>query len=170
MNQLRLTQKVQKAAGVRASELSDIDDNQSGLGSWTVNLFNQNRRKVLVFVNDHTLYSFILFGVRAEHYKELPKAFRRGLNQLLVTDGFSPREIEYLMSGLENITYSKTSSKKVLGNMNDLVWHYQILISENGGLEHADVGAIINQLNRMPQKNIGWKYSIEAVTNVAQHS
>lgn len=170
MNQLRLTQKVQKAAGIKASELSDIDYDELGLGSWTVNLFNQDRRKVLIFVNDHTLYSFILFGVRTEHFKELPKAFRRGLNQMLVTDGFSSREIDYLMTGLENITYTKTSSKKVLGNMNDLIWHYQRSISDSGGFAHADVGAIINRLNRMPQKNIEWKYSIEAVTKVAKHA
>lgn len=170
MNQLRLTQKVQKAAGLKASELSEIDGEETGLGSWTVNLFNQDRRKVIVFVNDKTLYSFILFGVRKDHYKKLPEIFCRGLHQLLSVDGFNEREIGYLMSGLDNITYSKTNSKKVLGNMNDLIWLYRFLISEHGGLEQADIGAIIHQLNRMPQRNIKWTYSIEAVSEIAENA
>ncbi len=168
MNQLRLTQKVQKAAGLKPSDLSNIDESGIGLGSWTVNLFNQDRRKVLIFVNDLTLYSFILFGVRKEHYKNLPQTFVNGFYQLLSIDGFNEKEIAYLMGGVEDITYSKTSSKKILGNMNDLIWHYQYLISNGGGLEYANIGEIIHRLNRMPQRNIEWSYSIEAVTAVAK--
>jgi hypothetical protein len=111
-----------------------------------------------------------LFGVRKEHYQKLRDQFCRGLYQLLATDGFSDNEISYLMRGLENITYSKTNGKKVLGNMNDLVWHYQYLIESGGGLANANIGDIIHQLNRMPQRNIEWAYSIEAVRNIAKNA
>lgn len=167
MIQLRLTQKVQKAAGLKPENLSDIKESSLGLGSWTLNLFNQDRRKVLIFVNDRTLYSFILFGVRKEHYRNLAETFQRGFQQLLITDGFKPHEQEYLLEGTGDVGYSKTGSKKVLGNLNDLVWHYKYLISDAGGLEYADIGNIIGQLNRMPQRNIEWAYSVDAVKAVA---
>ena len=167
MIQLRLTQKVQKVAGLKPSDLSEIQESTSGLGSWTVNLFNQDRRKVLIFVNDRTLYSFILYGVRKEHYINLKESFCLGLQQLLSVDGFIENEQNYLMQGMDNISHSKTNSKKVLGNMNDLIWHYQFLISEGGGLENANIGDIIHHLNRMPQRNIEWSYSIEAVAKIA---
>lgn len=170
MNQLRLTQKVQKAASLKPTDLSDVDEGGVGLGSWTVNLFNQDRKKVLIFLNEKTLYSFILTGIRKEHYKNLSTSFCLGLLQLLEMDGFSQKQTEFLMQGLENITYSKTSSKKVLGNLNDLVWHYQHSISSAGGLEYADIGEIIYRLNRMPQRNVGWGYSVEAIAELAKNA
>jgi len=170
MNQLRLTQKVQKAAGLKPSDLSEISGDEIAMGSWTVNLFNQDRKKVLIFVNDKTLYSFILTGVRKEHYKNFRESFLLGLHQLLEIDEFSKQQIKYLLSGLNEITYTKTGSKQVLGNMNDLVWHYQYSISSAGGLAYADIGEIIYRLNRMPQKNIGWSYSIDAVKELAKNA
>lgn len=166
MVQLRLTQKVQKAAGLKPSDLSEITEDGPGLGSWTVNVFNQERRKVLVFINDRTLYSFVLYGVRKDHYKILKETFCNGLQRLLTIDGFTSKEQAQLMQGCEGISYTKTNSKKVLGNLNDLSWHYQYLISEGGGLEHADIGEIISKLNRMPQKNIDWGYSVDAVASL----
>ena len=170
MNQLRLTQKVQKAASLKPDDLYQIDENGIGLGSWTVNLFNQDRRKVLIFLNEKTLYSFVLTGVRKEHYNVLTEKFCLGLSQLLDIDGFTSKEAGYLMQGLDYVTYSKTSSKKVLGNLNDLIWHYQHLISSAGGLEYADIGEIIYRLNRMPQRNVGWGYSVEAVAELAKNA
>ncbi len=166
MIQLRLTQKVQKAAGFKADELTDVQDCSAGLGSWTVNLFTQDRRKVLVFVNDRTLYSFVLFGVRKEHYKTLNERFSHGFQQLLAADGFTLEEQKYLMQGCENINYTKTNSRQVLGNLNDLIWHYQNSIYDEGGLDYSDIGAIIHRLNRMPQKNLEWVYSIDAVSKI----
>ena len=168
MIQLRLTQKAQKAAGIRTEQLVDVSETKLGLGSWTVNLFVQNRRKVLIFVNDKTLYSFILTGIRKEHYAKLPKCFGLGLLQLLEADGFTEKEIAFLIAGVDQISYTKTNSRKVLGTVNNLVWHYQHSISSHGGLEQADVGGIIHRVNRMPQNNLDWLYAIDAVRTIVE--
>ena len=168
MIQLRLTQKVQKAAGINSKQLVEVSEAKTGLGSWTVNLFNQNRRKVLIFVNDTTLYSFVLTGIRKEHYGKLSECFGLGLLQLLEVDGFTEKEIAFLIAGVGQISYTKTNSRKVLGTVNDLVWHYQHSITLGGGLGQADIGGIIHRVNRMPQKNLEWSYAIDAVREIAK--
>ena len=170
MIQLGLTQKIQKAAGIKPVNLCKIEDQDIGLGNWTVNLFNQERRKNVIFLNDKTLYSFVLTGARKEHYANLSEIFCRGLNQLLKIDGFTESQISYLTAGLDDIRFTKTQSKSVLGSLNDLVWHYQFHISDQGGLQFADVGEIIHRLNRMPQNNLEWAYSINAVQEIAKNA
>jgi len=163
MNQLRLTKKVQQAASLKVEDLSAIDENGIGLGSWTVHVFNQNRYKVLIFINDLTLYSFVLIKIRKEHYKNIPKLFCAGLRQLLETDGFSKNDITHLMQGLDNLSYSKTHGKKILGTLNNLVYLYQDLIYEDGGLDYVNIGEMIHKFNRWPHKSIGYKFAIDAV-------
>lgn len=116
------------------------------------------------------MYSFILTGVRKEHYKNLTESFRLGLLQLLEADGFSMKEIQYLMQGTDVLTYSKTHSKKVLGNMNDLVWLYGHHISSSGGMASADIGDIIHRLNRVPQRNNDWEYAVASVAKLAKNA
>jgi hypothetical protein len=53
------------------------------------------------------------------------------------------------------IDSTKTNNMSVLGNVNDLVWHYQMSVLDYGNFKRADVDYIIHKLNRMPQKNIG---------------
>jgi len=168
MIQLRLTQKVQKAAGIPAKQLVAVSETKLGLGSWTVNLFIQNRRKVLIFVNEKTLYSFVLTGIRKEHYTKLPECFGLGLLKLLEGDGFTEKQIAFLIAGVDQVSYTKTNSRKVLGTVNDLVWHYQHSITSGGGLEQADIGGIMQRVNRMPQKNLEWSYAIDAVRAIAK--
>ncbi len=67
-----------------------------------------------------------------------------------------------------DLKYTKTNNKQVLGNMNDLMSLYKELIYMNGGLKHCDLTAIIHQLNTMPQKNIGWGYSVDLAKELLQ--
>ena len=47
--------------------------------------------------------------------------------------------------------------------MNDLVSLYKHSILYEGGFKNIDIGRLILDINRTPQKNIGWSYSIEVV-------
>ena len=166
MIQLRLTEKVRKEFSIQQSLLSEPKEYQSGLGAWTLNIFKVRNQKAVIFVNDNTLYSFIIFGLRKDNTADLSKIFLNGLFQLLDTDGFTKNEINFLTQGYEQIEFTKTTSKSVLGNVNDLVWIYKSSVLSCGGFKNADIGRIIHSLNRIPQKNIGWVYSIEKVRSI----
>lgn len=170
MIQLRLTEKLRKQIGIKPSSLCAPIEESTGLGHWTLNLFPIGRRKAIIFVNDKTLYSFVLYGLRKDNSNDFHNLFIKGLVQLLEFDGFSDKEIESLLSDYTEIEFTKTNSKQVLGNINDLIFHYQCLINDAGGLEFADLGEIIHRLNRMPQRNIGWGYSVDAVKGLLKNA
>ena len=64
MLQLRCTAKVIKLLGLKPGDLSEIKISESLLGNWYVNLFVVDRRKTLLFMNEPTLLSFVIYGVR----------------------------------------------------------------------------------------------------------
>jgi hypothetical protein len=167
MIQLRLTEKLRKEFGISPSSLIEPTECHEGLGSWTLNLFKVRNQKAIIFVNDKTLYSFIIYKIRKDKFFNLVVYFVNGFTQLLEFDGFNEQEINHLTKGCNKICFTKTYSKSVLGNVNDLVWHYQMHVLDYGDFKHADVGNIIYKLNRMPQKNIGWSYSIDVVKKIA---
>ena len=45
--------------------------------------------------------------------------------------------------------------------MNDLMSLYKHIIYSDGGLKYCDLNDVIRKINRTPQRNIGWGYSID---------
>ncbi|MFL3646316.1 MAG: DUF6933 domain-containing protein [Cellvibrionales bacterium] len=54
MIQLRSTKKVQGFIGIRKNNLCEISERESSLGNWIANIFIQDRRKVMCFMNERT--------------------------------------------------------------------------------------------------------------------
>jgi len=50
--------------------------------------------------------------------------------------------------------------------MNDLLSLYDHFIYNDGGLSNCDLNAISMGINRTPQRNLNWKYSIDAVREI----
>ena len=76
-------------------------------------------------MNERTLLSFIIFGVRSDNLKNFISSFQLGLIQVLEMIGASQDHMEYVLSEYDSFCYTKTISKSVIGNMNDLVDMYQ---------------------------------------------
>jgi len=166
MIQFRCTKKVQNQLGLKPSDLSEVKKADSTLGNWYVNLATIDRRKTFLFVNERTLFSFILFGVKKSHTPEIHEIFLKGLTQALIFENFDLKEINKIHEEYFDLEFTKTDSRKVLGNMNELMDHYKFFILSDGGYKYCDLTAIINKMNRIPQRNIEWKYSIEAVKDL----
>ncbi|MFW1331740.1 DUF6933 domain-containing protein, partial [Vibrio parahaemolyticus] len=78
--------------------------------------------------------SFILVGYRKEHAKDIGQIFKNGVLQLLELEGFPSEIIEAYEKAPENVLFTKTASKKLLGNMNDVLGGYEHFIYMDGGL------------------------------------
>ena len=161
MIQLRCTGKVQKQLGIKPSELSEIKEPDSTLGNWYVNISTIDRRKTFLFMNERTLLSFILYGIKKSNTPRIHEIFLKALNQLLLLEGFDFKTINKINDEYLDLEFTKTNSRSLLGNMNDLTENYKCSIYTNGGLQHCDLTATIHRINRMPQRNIGWEYSID---------
>ena len=163
MLQLRCTAKVQKELGIKPSELAEVKAGDSLLGNWYANIFTVDRRKTFIFMNEKTLLSFIIFGVKKSNVKKTPEILLRGIDQLLTIEGFDIGKINSVFEGYKSYEFTKTASKSILGNMNDLVDLYRHSILYDGGFKYVDIGELILRINRTPQRNLGWSSSIKTV-------
>jgi hypothetical protein len=170
MLQLRCTAKVIKLLGLKPGDLSEIKISESLLGNWYVNLFVVDRRKTLLFMNEPTLLSFVIYGVRKNNIRNINKILFRGIEQLLTFEGFAISEINRVFSGYETLEFTRTGSRSVLGNMNDLMDLYIHAILYERGLKHCDLTDIIRQINRTPQRNLGWAKSIDVARQLISTS
>ncbi|WP_395858455.1 DUF6933 domain-containing protein [Colwellia psychrerythraea] len=88
------------------------------------------------------------------------KSFPVGLEQLLNFEDVNASVIELVIQDSCNIEITPTNSRKLLGNMNDLIYLYQSLITAEGGLANCDMTSIIMNINRTPQRVLDWENSI----------
>lgn len=117
-------------------------------------------------MNERTLFSFILVGVRKDNLKKIIEMFCRGLEQILILEGIDAAKIEAVLAEYEDVEYTKTEGRSVLGNLNEIVSLYKRHIYYDGGLKNCDLTDIMYRINRMPQRNIDWKYSIDVLNEL----
>lgn len=161
MLRLRCTQKVLKELGGAPAPEDVPAAGDSVLGDWYVNLFTVDRRKTFLFMNEKTLLSFVIYGIKKSNVQQMPLAFVRGLAQLLELEGLPEPAIRRALVGTELVMLARTDSRRLLGNLNDLVSMYRHAILWEGGLAACNLGRIIADINRTPQRNIGWGHSID---------
>ncbi|MFQ5470191.1 MAG: hypothetical protein ACE5EH_07775 [Gammaproteobacteria bacterium] len=168
MQLIRCTKKLQKEMGLKQSGLCVEGPRFSYLGPWHANLIHIDRRKCVLFVNDKTLFNFIVPDVSRIQIRELDKLFKGYLSCVLSDDDFAEADRNRILSEYEEIGFANTNSKSVLGSMNDLAFHYKYHILEAGGVHSPAVPEIIRKLNRMPMGAIKYTYPIEELRAMYQ--
>ena len=166
MIQIRCTQKVIKELRLKEGDLCDVKQPTSLLGNWYTNLFILDSRKTLIFMSERTLLSFIIFGIKKDNTKDLPIVFHNGLRQLLLLEGLDNNVITDVTKECREIELTKTTSPRLIGNLNDLVYLYKDFILTGGGLDSCDLDSITKKVNRTPQKNLGWANSAETAREI----
>lgn len=166
MIQLRCTKKVLEYLGIKKDQLCDFQDSDTLLGNWYLNMINIERRKILIFMNENTLLSFLVYGMKKDKIDKLPEIFLGGLDQVLRYEGIKDRKIDYVLNQNILIEITKTNSRSLLGNLNDLIYLYISMIDAQGGIQYCDMTKIIKQINRTPQRNLNWGRSINKVNEL----
>ena len=161
MTVIRCTAKLQKEMGLKKSDLADVSDKPSSLQCWHANLIYICGRKCVLFVNDRTLFNFIAPDVSRADCRQLNRVFAAWLPAALSHQTENPEILVALEPDFEAIIYGATNSKSILGSMNELAWHYKAAIEDEGSIHSAMVPTIIKNLNRMPMKDIEFKYPIK---------
>jgi hypothetical protein len=136
------------------------------LGDWHANLILLDRRKCVLFTNDLTRYSFMVAGLKKPDFKMLDELFRQNLFKCLLRDGFSQEAIEKVLDEIREVVFTRTSDRSVLGTMNDMAQIIKWTVQDEDGLENVDLGALMDKLNRMPLKPLGYGDSFERVKEV----
>ena len=115
-----------------------------------------------------TFRAKVSYGVKKSNIANIHEVFLKSLNQLLLMEGVDYPVINNLNNEYFNLKYTKTDSKKTLGNMNDLMSLYKHFIYSDGGLKYCDLTDTIHRINRTPQRNIGWGYPINLAKELLQ--
>lgn len=136
------------------------------MGDWYANIFTLDRRKTIIFMNERTLLLFIIIGIRKDNIGNFPLVFVNGVERVLMMEGVDEIMIDAVLNDYKEIHITKTDSKSLLGNMNDLVNLYKHFVIYDGGLKRTDLFEVIASINRTPQRNIGWQNSIEAMKDI----
>lgn len=152
---------MQDFLSLKASDLSEVSSNNTLLGAWYVNQIIINRRKVLVFMNEKTLLSFVVIGVKKSKTikDDFAATFLYHFFNFMKSMKFPMGKMGEVMDDYQDTQLCKTDSRQALGNLNDLVFLYEHMIFDHGGLESCDISDIILKMNDMPQKNLGYKTS-----------
>ena len=154
--------------GIKKDQLREFQDSDTLLGNWYLNMINIERRKTLIFMNENTLLSFLIYGMKKNQINKIPEIFLGGLDQVLMYEGVKDSKIEYILNQIRLIEITKTYSRSLLGNLNDLIYLYISMIDAQGGLQYCDMTKIIKQINRTPQKNLNWGRSINKVNELLE--
>ena len=98
---------------------------------------------------------------------ELPAVFNSAFTDALLSEKFSEEWIKKASEVSSVFKVGRSTSRRVLGNINDLIRHYQFYILRDDGVEKCNMQKTIREMNRIPQKNIGWNFAIEAMKKLA---
>lgn len=118
-------------------------------GNWNGHLFSIERRKNLIFTNDKTAYSFVLFDVVKKDIKDFGSVFRENLVRQLEYDlKINEQQETKLRYELRDIKLQPTNNNKnITGTINDFVQTIKLHAYLKGGLGQLNALKIGENLN-----------------------
>jgi hypothetical protein len=163
MRIIHCTRKLLKELDVPLIEPDKILLPTEGLGNWYANLIRIDRRRCLLFTNEKTLYTFLIPKVLKANLKNIEQEFLINLSYNLQYEGFRLDVINRVIREYQEMGFTKTASKKVLGSMNQLAFEYEVLVEQKEGLENIGILELNKHLNRTIMGALKYKYPIEVL-------
>jgi hypothetical protein len=129
------------------SSFAEEQDNESkdALYKWHANIFRMAKKNNLIIMNNKTRYCFILFGFKKEHFKRFNEIFINSLVENLRAEGILESLINKYVSDVDNIKFTKTFDRSVLGSMTDMVKMTEFIIEDFLPIQEMN----IIELNKM---------------------
>ncbi|MFC2017911.1 DUF6933 domain-containing protein [Chloroflexota bacterium] len=158
MGVIRCTRKLLSELQMKSG---DYSGQSAGIGGWHANLLRIDRRKCVLFTNDQTLYTFLVTGMKKPEFENILEVFRLNLFKNLAKEKLPQSQVELVFSEHRELLITRTSSRSVLGSMNDLANQARYLIYDMGGLSNIDHDILNYELNRTPMGAIGYRSSRE---------
>lgn len=145
----QLTQKARDHLGLRSSDLDESAANDPPpLTNWYVNVLTLRRHKVVHITEATTFYTSMITDVRKGGLKYLGGLARDVIVESMTNDGFGfPALRDVIGQGLDR--YTKTSSRQVLGVMNEQAAAFQAFVDAHGGLSEIRAPVANKKLNAM---------------------
>ncbi|WP_051633865.1 DUF6933 domain-containing protein [Bacillus sp. UNC41MFS5] len=137
------TQKVLKELQITVTE--DVKVSKS-LNEWHLNLFKIGRYQCLILINDFTLYSVVIPGVKKKDLANIGAVFSQHLAENLLAEGIEPVLIEKFLEQGNEIVFTKTHNRSVVGVIVEIVKFIQFQYPTGKDILAADP-VEINKIN-----------------------
>jgi len=130
------------------TDIVEIDTKEYGdIDNYHCNLLKFGRTNCVLITNDKTLYSFFIYGLKANDFKHFKEVVGESIFKIMVNLEFPQNQFEKVLNSLQNIQYSKTSNRSVLSSMSDMK-HF----IENCLYQGDDILEINRRINDIPYK------------------
>lgn len=104
------------------------------LFSWHANVLLVNRRKTVVFVNDHNRYIIVLHGLKAKDFKKLDELFVQAVRDAFQQESIKEEIIEQYLEKAKEMSFAKTKDRTTVARMNkscEQVTYYEDLFTND---------------------------------------
>jgi len=149
---IQSTKKLQDFIGIKTD---NIPTDAESINLWHGNIFMIGRRKCLLLTHNESYYSLFIYGITKKDIKDLSQIIKKQLTELLRRDEFTLEQIVKITETIETIEYAKTSDRKVLGVMNDMV---HMLKYYNMTEDELTLSA---RMNHTPYKRKGFAFPVD---------
>lgn len=148
------TQKLKKEIDQQLMNAEDYREVPE-IYKWHANIFMINGRKCLLLMNDATGLNLTLLGVDEPQFDNIGNVIRGSLQQLFTILGIDEEISDQMLNASEEIVYTKTKSRKVLGLMNEVRYAIE---ARAEGLDYESIDAVeINQSNNRSHGSSSWE-------------
>jgi len=152
---IRCTQKLLKEL---KQEPTNVVPLNHLLGSWHANLLIVERHKCVLVTNDSTLYTIFIPCLKKSEFQAFHLIFGQHLFKNLLHEGFSQKQIDAVLNEHQEIKFTKTNNRSVLGSMNELAFQLEYSIQRNGGMKATNILELNHELNRIIFRTINYRY------------
>jgi hypothetical protein len=121
-------------------------DVEPGGDDWYLNLLWLDRGKCLLLVHAATLFPVLTADVQVAHLRLLGHWVAARVCHELASEQLSPDALGLLAP--DDAVIAKTTSRRVLGIMNDMGMHIEYAANDVGGLANLDVPGVNRALRR----------------------
>jgi hypothetical protein len=162
---LKCTRKLLKLLDVVPTEEPPLPT--SALGDWYANVIPTAAGELVVFANERTLLSVAL---PIEMMDTLVSAFAARVYNLLVLIDVAEEIALREIAGLKQVEFAKTTNRSVLGSLNEISLHYQLIAERDAAGGALRLSEVELQLSRTLHKPLDYVYPAEVARRLlAEH-
>ena len=97
---------------------------------WTAHLFMASRWQCIMLTNSHCLYLVVMAGKGVSSEKSFVKQGLKTLRNYTVLDSTAYLFDTHVAPHVDSITFCRAGDRRVLGSMNDLIYHARVYLLE----------------------------------------
>jgi hypothetical protein len=146
----RVTRTLGKKIGIAPSRCLPPDENP--FADWSGHVFTAKRVHYVIITNTSSLYSLLMDGRGITDDNQFLRRILSHMSEFMARGGNDFVFRRLIAPETRKVAFSKTSNRRVMGSMNDLILHAKIHLVD-GGMSPFDASA---KLNEMPMSYLGY--------------